>query len=135
MRKSAIYNPQSLGLPLRVREVIGRRFDHLTEDCRRVLQVAAVVGREFTLTVVEASLRPAPTGGTVLALLDEAVAARLITPVPQHLGRYSFSHALIRETLYEELSTSRRVSLHSRIGAVLEEVSGAHFSPHPSASS
>jgi tetratricopeptide (TPR) repeat protein len=40
--------------------------------------------------------------------------------LPGKVGRYSFSHALIRETLYEELSATRRVRLHRRIGEALE---------------
>jgi tetratricopeptide (TPR) repeat protein len=46
------------------------------------------------------------------------------------VGRYQFTHALIRATLYEELTGTRRVRLHRRIGEVLEEVYGADLEPH-----
>ena len=45
-------------------------------------------------------------------------------------GRYSFSHALIRETLYGELSTLRRVRLHRRIGEALEDLYAAKADAH-----
>ena len=52
----------------------------------------------------------------LLGALEEAIGARLVTEVPQAVDRYSFSHALIRDTLYEELSTPRRVLLHRHLG-------------------
>ena len=66
----------------------------------------------------------------MLDALDEAVAARVLAEVPGAVGRYSFSHALIRQTLYDELTTTRRVRLHRRIGEVLETQYGANAEPH-----
>ena len=48
--------------------------------------------------------------------------ARVIAELPRATDQYWFSHALIRETLYEELSTTRRVRLHRQIGEALEEL-------------
>jgi tetratricopeptide (TPR) repeat protein len=39
--------------------------------------------------------------------------------------RFAFCHALIRETLVEELSTSRRVRMHARIAEILEKTGGS----------
>jgi tetratricopeptide (TPR) repeat protein len=44
----------------------------------------------------------------------------LISEAPYRAGRFSFVHALIRETLYGELTTTRRVRLHRRVGAAIE---------------
>jgi predicted ATPase len=66
----------------------------------------------------------------MLEVLDEALAARLIVAVPQSIGRYSFSHALVRETLYEALCTTQRVRLHRRIGEALEHLFGVNLEPH-----
>jgi class 3 adenylate cyclase len=116
----------SVTIPQSVREVVGRRLDHLSEACNRVLTVASVIGREFELRVLErvaGAHGDAPlTGDRLLEALEEAVAARVITEVPRAADRYSFSHALIRETLYEELSTTRRVRLHRQIGEAIEEI-------------
>ena len=44
-------------------------------------------------------------------------------------GRYAFAHALIRETLYASLSGPRRVALHRRIGAILEQLHAGEPEP------
>src|SRR5205807_2474752 len=54
------------------------------------------------------------------AFLDEAVAARVLTEVRGAVGRYSFSHALMRETLYDELPTSARLRTHRQVAEMLE---------------
>ncbi len=46
------------------------------------------------------------------------------------MGRYQFTHALIQETLVQELSTTRRARLHARIGQALEELYGAGAETH-----
>jgi class 3 adenylate cyclase len=117
-----------------VREVVGRRLDHLSEQCNRVLTIASAIGREFGLDALErvvGAQHDAPvTGDRLLEVLEEAVGARVVAEVPRVVGRYSFTHALIWETLYEELSTARRVRLHRQIGEVLEELHGANLDPH-----
>ncbi len=111
---------QSLRVPQGAREVIGRRLDRLSEECNRVLAIASVVGREFSLEVLE--LLGELSEDRLLEALDEAVAARVINEIPRFLGHYSFSHALIRETLYNEISAMRRVRLHGRVGEALEKL-------------
>jgi class 3 adenylate cyclase len=122
----------SVTIPQGVREVVGRRLDHLSEECNRALTIGSVIGREFDLKTVEKALAQADEGrmtsDRLLGVLEEAVAARVITEVPNKIDRYSFSHALIRETLYEELSTARRVRLHRQIADVLEEDPEANLS-------
>ena len=124
----------SVTIPQSVREVVGRRLDHLSEACNRVLTVASVIGREFELRVLERVVGAHGdmplTGDRLLEALEEAAGARVITEVPRAADRYSFSHALIRETLYEELSTTRRVRLHRQIGEVLEGLYAANPEPH-----
>jgi len=124
----------SVTIPQSVREVVGRRLDHLSEACNRVLTVASVIGREFDLRVLEGVVGAhgeAPVSGDrLLEALEEAAGARVIMEVPRSADRYSFSHALIRETLYEELSTTRRVRLHRQIGEVLEKIYGDNLEPH-----
>ncbi|MEE8278444.1 MAG: tetratricopeptide repeat protein, partial [Thermoanaerobaculia bacterium] len=118
----------SVTIPQGVREVVGRRLDRLSEECNRVLTVASVIGREFGLDALQRVSDL--TGDGLLEVLEEAVAARVAAEVPRALGRYSFSHALIRETLYEELTTTRRVRLHRRIAEVLEALHQANPEPH-----
>ena len=49
--------------------------------------------------------------------------ARVIEELPQAVGRYQFSHALIQETLSKELTLTRRVRLHARIAETLDRTS------------
>jgi len=109
----------SVTIPQGVREVVGRRLDHLSEECNRVLTMGSVIGRDFGLATLEKV--DELSGDELLEVLEEAVAARVITEVPNRVEHYSFTHALIKETLYEELSTARRVRAHRQIGEVLEE--------------
>ena len=86
----------TVAIPQGVREVIGRRLDHLSAECNRVLTTAAVVGREFGLDALERLTDL--SADRLLELLEEAVAARVVAEVPRAVGYYAFSHALIRET-------------------------------------
>jgi DNA-binding SARP family transcriptional activator len=107
-----------LELPRSVRDVIARRLMQLSEECSRVLLLASVVGREFDLPAVAhvAGL----SENELLDVLDEAMAARVVSAVPSTPDRLRFAHVLIRDTLYEELPATRRLRLHREIGEALE---------------
>src|SRR5262249_1497052 len=104
------------------------RLGRLSEACTKLLTAASVVGRELGLDALE---RIADLGEEqLLEVLEEAVAARVVEEVLQAIGRYRFAHALIRETLYEELRTLERVRRHRRVGEVLEELYTRNPEPH-----
>jgi predicted ATPase/DNA-binding SARP family transcriptional activator len=115
-------------VPDTIREVIGRRLRTLSQPARQMLTLAAVIGRDFDLRVLETA-----AGGEADALLDpidEAFAARVIADSPdgEHLMR--FAHALLRDAFYEDLSPARRAEAHRRVGDALEAVFGANLEPH-----
>jgi len=115
-------------LPEGIREVIGRRLAHLPDQTAEVLGLAAVLGREFdveTLSVLAGS----PTS-KVVAVLEDALAVRIVTDVPGATGRLRFGHALIRDTLYDELPPARRLALHGLAGEALERVHASDLGPH-----
>ena len=112
--------PARLPLPQSVREVIGRRLAHLSDHCNQTLTAAAVIGREFDLALVRRVVQFDAT--TLLEALEEAETARIIVALAGAPGRYAFSHALVRETLYEDLPATRRARLHGQVGEALEEV-------------
>jgi eukaryotic-like serine/threonine-protein kinase len=128
LEKADTVTSWSVTIPQSVREVVGRRLDHLSEPCNRVLTIGAVIGREFDVATLERVEEV--SGDRLLEALEEAVAARVIAEVPRSADHYSFSHALIRETLYEELGTVRRVRLHRQIGETLEEMHSASIDAH-----
>ncbi|MBI1816733.1 MAG: protein kinase [Deltaproteobacteria bacterium] len=118
----------SVEIPQGVRQVIGRRLSTLSERCNQVLTIAAVLGREFELRVLPGVSELSVDA--VAEALDEAEAARIIAPLPPVAGRYRFSHALIRETLYGELRTAQRIRSHRRAAEVLEALYGTKPEPH-----
>jgi DNA-binding CsgD family transcriptional regulator len=116
------------GLPEGVKAVVAQRLGRLSDGCQRVLEVAAVLGRDFQLRVLQPASGLDP--GRLLELLEEAEAARVVGAVPGGLGSWRFAHALVREVLYEGLPAARRVRLHGRVGEALEAVYAAAPGPH-----
>jgi DNA-binding CsgD family transcriptional regulator/tetratricopeptide (TPR) repeat protein len=116
-------------LPEGVREVIGRRLNRLTERCNYVLTVASVIGRDFEFSQL-IDLIDDTTADDLLESLDEAVAAKIVSEAPESVGRYQFTHALIQQTLSEELSLTRRTRLHARIAESLEQLYGDDADSH-----
>ena len=103
-------------VPEGVRELLRRRLSRLGDDVEEVLAWASVVGRSFSFRVLTACC-PLPDDRTLDAL-DLAVEAKL---VEEHgVGHYSFSHALVRSTLYDGLSRTRRARLHALVAQALE---------------
>ncbi|HEY2201541.1 MAG TPA: BTAD domain-containing putative transcriptional regulator, partial [Solirubrobacteraceae bacterium] len=120
--------PARIRVPLSVSDVIGRRLERLSADCRRVLSVASVFGREFPIQAV--ARFSDLSDRHLLEVLDEAMAERILGAVPDAPGHLRFAHALIRDTLYEDLTHARRVRLHERAGEVLEAVYGDALESH-----
>jgi DNA-binding SARP family transcriptional activator len=115
-------------IPEGVRAVIRRRLARLTENCRLVLVLAAVLGGEFELAALEQVSEV--TGDHLLQVLDEAARERVISDVPGQPGRLRFAHVLIRDTIYDELTPGRRVQLHRRVGDALEQLYADNLEPH-----
>ena len=111
-----------LGVPEGVREVLGRRLSALSDVANEALTVAAVIGHEFVLPVLADVI--GVEADELVERLDEAVERRLIEEAPQSFDTFRFSHALVRQTLCEELTTSRRVRLHRKVAHALEARGG-----------
>jgi DNA-binding SARP family transcriptional activator/class 3 adenylate cyclase len=107
-------------VPEGIREVVGRRLSRLSADTSHALRVAAVVGPEFDLAVVGAAGEL--DEDRILCAVEESIATRLVVEVPGPAPRYRFTHALVRGTLYGELSAARRVTLHRKVALAIEAV-------------
>jgi DNA-binding CsgD family transcriptional regulator len=105
-------------IPEGIKEAIGTRLNRLSSTCNAVLRDAAVIGRRFSARVLE-RMSDDPGEDARSAALEESAAAAVIEAQPD-AGAYQFSHALIRETLYDEIPATRRSRLHLRIAEVLE---------------
>ena len=95
------------------------RLDRLG-PAREVAQVGAVIGRDFSYTLLSAvaGLEDAPLQ-TALERLAEADIL-LVQGLPPE-SDYRFKHALIQDAAYENLLKSRRQLLHRRVGEVLRD--------------
>jgi DNA-binding SARP family transcriptional activator/tetratricopeptide (TPR) repeat protein len=118
----------AMGVPEGVKDIVGRRLARLGEHPNHVLAIASVVGRRFGLDVLERLW--GRDEDELIAALDEALAADLIAEEPGAPARFSFTHALVRETAYEALSRTRRVRLHRRVGRALEDLHRADQEPY-----
>ena len=116
-------------VPVGVRDVLRARLARLPEQTSTLLMVAAVAGRGFDLDLVEAvtGLEDEPA----LDAAEAAVLAGLVSRTTGRRGRYRFAHALVRETIYEDISRARRARLHARVADALVAVRGAE--PEPAA--
>ncbi len=115
-------------IPDSIRTAIRRRLRPLAETTRSLLTYAAVIGREFDLTL----LREAAGVGRdqVVDALAEAVANAIVLEVDGPADRYRFTHAIIVEVLRVDLGRTRRAKIHQQVACAMERVHAAHLTPH-----
>jgi hypothetical protein len=96
--------------------VLDERLGLLSPDTHDVLQVAAILGRDFCAPDVAAAADRKPD--EVHHALREAATASIVlaTDAPE---TWRFSHVLFRDRLYAELVPSARAALHWRAGTTL----------------
>ncbi|HXV41839.1 MAG TPA: BREX system ATP-binding domain-containing protein, partial [Anaerolineae bacterium] len=105
-------------IPASVHEVIGLRLARLSQAAYQTAGLAAVIGREFSYALLQAT--SGLNNATLLDLLDEMLNAYLIEETG---ASYRFRHGLIRQVLYNELTMHRRVWLHGQVAQALERLS------------
>jgi len=113
---------EQMALPDSVREVIGGRVGRLGEDARRVLSIAAVIGRDFDFDLLARATTTSEEH--LLDILDGAAAVALVRELADTAGHYNFAHALIQHTLYEDLGPNRRARTHRQVAEALEDLCG-----------
>ncbi len=103
-------------IPPAVIDLIGLRVSEQPERTRRLLEVAAVIGRRFELALL-VQVEGLPFD-EALATVAPAVAAGLVVE-DAHAGTYRFTHALMREAIVARLGRSNAGRLHGQIGDAL----------------
>ncbi|RAO27234.1 putative actinorhodin operon activatory protein [Micromonospora saelicesensis] len=104
-------------VPPGVRDVIRHRLAQLPASTRTVLRQAAVLGRDLDPDALGV-LAGDPT--TALDAVDRALAAGFLTERESD-GRLRFTHILVRDTLYADLSAPRRAAWHAAVAEVLRQ--------------
>ena len=107
-------------VPSGVRDAVRVRLGRMTAATVRVLELAAVIGREFDASLVGRAIEQ--TAAEVLAALAHAIDLGLVEESPLRLERLQFRHAVIRDALYEFIPCARRLALHHRISDTLERL-------------
>ena len=125
---------EALGVPEGVAEVIMRRSEQLSPLAWELLIVASVIGTSFNLRFVEDVIRSerpdldqeidAAAADPIALAADEVLASGLAVELPDQFEVLTFTHALVREVLYANLTSGRRVRLHHRVAQALERRSG-----------
>ncbi|MGH7900021.1 MAG: ATP-binding protein [Candidatus Binatia bacterium] len=107
-------------IPQTIQDLLTARIDRLPDSLKRTLQRASVLGREFSLSLLEAI---GAADGDLAADLAELVSRELLHEkalFPE--VRYSFAQPLIRDVAYESLLLKSRAELHGRAGRALERL-------------
>jgi class 3 adenylate cyclase/tetratricopeptide (TPR) repeat protein len=106
------------GIPSGVRDVIQRRLRLVAADVRQTLDVAAIVGLAFE----ERTVRGVTGVGLddAVQTLDAAAEAGLVVEIDA--GRFAFVHALVRQSVLDNLSETGRARVHWRVAEQLERL-------------
>jgi DNA-binding SARP family transcriptional activator len=122
-RTASVLSLAQAEVPERVRDVVNLRLARLSQATVRLLTVAAVIGAEFELALLE--LISDLDDDDLAASLDEGVAAALLTETAEGDSEsFSFSHALLRRTLLTRLTRANRRRVHARVADALEVTKG-----------
>jgi tetratricopeptide (TPR) repeat protein len=118
------------GLPTALRSAVVSHLASIPSATRRLLSVAAVIGREFDLSILSAAA--GQQLDQIHATLEPALSSGLVSKHTEVSGAFRFSHVLLRDALYDSLRSPQRASLHSAVGGALERIHSDDLAPHAS---
>ena len=105
-------------VPEGVRDVLRRRLSRLPPPAVAVLRLAATVGLEADVEVL-VDAADTDEDGVITGLEAGVIAGLLTEPAP---GRVRFVHALVRDTVYADLTQLRLTRMHARVGAAIRRL-------------
>jgi class 3 adenylate cyclase/predicted ATPase len=110
--------PTLLRVPETLSDALMERLDRVAPS-RRVAQIAAVIGREFSYNLLSAASRIDADGmQSALSLLEQADIIYRVGVSP--FVRFVFKHVLLRDAIYDSLLRSKKQQIHADIAAILE---------------
>ncbi len=118
---------EEMGIPEGVRQVIGRRLSRLPESTNKLLTAASGFNGPFRLDIAAAAA--GIDEDAALDAIDAALESQLVR-ASANTEIFEFTHALIRHTLYGELSPPRQVRLHRHIAEAMERTYGDRTADH-----
>jgi tetratricopeptide (TPR) repeat protein len=110
----------ALVVPATIEEVIRARIQKVSDASRQVLEVASVIGREFSRRLLERVGESAEGSEQALRELKAAELVHEKSPFPELT--YAFTHALTHDVAYGGLPPERRAELHRRIALAIESL-------------
>jgi class 3 adenylate cyclase/tetratricopeptide (TPR) repeat protein len=109
----------SIRVPATVQTMLAARIDRLSPEEKKLLQSAAVIGREFSLPLLEAVMGSEGDDlGGGIARLQAAEFLYETSLFPEI--EYTFKHVLTQEVAYDSLLQDKRRALHARILDAIE---------------
>ena len=110
----------SVQVPDTIQGIIAARMDRLEESLKRIMQVAAVIGREFAFRILETitEMKEELKSGLVNLQGLEFIYEKSLFPDLE----YIFRHALVQEVAYNSLLINRRKEIHEKIGRAIESL-------------
>jgi hypothetical protein len=117
-----------LEVPRTIQGVLAARMDRLSEDLKKTIQVASVIGRDFAFRLLKNTMA---LGDELRAHLTNLVGLEILyEKVLYPELEYIFKHALTQEVAYESLLKQRRRELHGRIARAIEEIYAQQLEVH-----
>jgi DNA-binding SARP family transcriptional activator len=117
LEQGAVPEAAPLSVPVRVRALVGGRLERLSESERRLVSVAAVIGRRFTFRLLRQAV--GLDEQEIAAVVDRLVRHRVFHGVGES---FDFMHDRIRTVAYELLSPPHRAVLHRHVARALEVI-------------
>ena len=121
-------SPDQLAVPATIEGVLGARIDRLDSETRLTLEVASVLGQQFSVALLSHVLEGSPRLGEQLKSLANA---EFIQPADPQSDSFAFKHALTREVAYSRLMRGSRAKLHNRAAEAICEVTPEVMASQP----
>ena len=113
-------------VPESAHQLVAQRLRSLRPSTAKLVGLAAVIGTEFDLALLE-QVTSVADRDALLDDLEEACRAHLVEEVAA--GRYRFRLSLVHDVVYDDLGATRRARLHHRVAEAMEEAGAGSTLP------